>query len=906
MKKILLSLLATVGFSSLQAQNPIIRDQFTADPTARVFNGKVYLFPSHDIPAPDDYARKDWFCMADYHVFSSENLADWTDHGVIVSQKNVPWGNPTAYSMWAPDCIEKDGKYYFYFPDAPKPVEGQRGGGFGVGVAVADRPEGPYTVLAHNIGGISGIDPCVMQTTSGDAYIFWGGGGLRVAKLKSNMIELADDNPVEVRKFGEHEMKIIGKSADAGLPEGFKEGPFAFEHNGKFYLTYPWVEDKTETLAYAMSDNPMGPYEFKGKIMEQSPTGCWTNHHSIINYKDQWYLFYHHNDYSPNFDKLRAARVDSLFFNPDGTIQPVRPTYRGVGVSNARNLVQIDRYSTISPEGVTMDFVNGKDSLRRFEGWQLTYKGKGAYSTYNKVDFGENNVTLVSVRAKAPAGAKLVLSDLTSKMPRWGNRPIPAEFAKGFNIIGQVDIPATNDYTIITVPLNKSPRGVIDIKLETADGREMTIDWIAFDYKPELHPAILTSTQLKPWEKGGFETKKYRNLLAELGYSQKQIDAKKQELFDALFTGPDRIYFEVGDSMAYISDVKNHDARTEGMSYGLMIAVQMDRKDIFDRMWRWSKKYMQMQDGPMKGYFRWSVNPDGTSRANGAASDGELYFITSLIFASNRWGNDTGINYLAEAQHILNCVTTPPAEPKKAKKAKKGTPAMPMGPKWGPLFDPATKLITFVPGANYTDPSYHIPAFLEVWAKYAQDGRSEYWQECANLSREYLHKVTHPVTGLNPDYSNYDGSLLNTGRMMGDVFRYDSWRVPMNIALDYSWSCADKDWQQAYGNRLQNFLYSEGIDSFLDQYNVDGTTPKEIMGAGGYSELRHTPGFIATSAALSLVTTHSKSREFVDRFMNSKHDPAPSGYFDAYYEGILRLFAFLHLSGNYRVIEPTK
>ncbi|MBQ0022579.1 MAG: family 43 glycosylhydrolase [Prevotellaceae bacterium] len=885
-----------MGFcASTFAQNPIIRDQFTADPTARVFNGKVYLFPSHDIPAPDDYARKDWFCMADYHVFSSENLTDWTDHGMIIHQKDVPWGNPTAYSMWAPDCVEKDGKYYFFFPNAPKPVEGQRGGGFGVGVAIADKPEGPYKLLESNIAGISGIDPCVLQASDGNAYIFWGGGGLRGAKLKSNLTELSEDGPVEIRKFGDREMKMFGKAVDAGLPQGFKEGPFAFERNGKFYLTYPWVEDKTETLAYAMSDNPLGPYEFKGKIMEQSPTGCWTNHHSIIEYKGQWYLFYHHNDYSPNFDKLRAARADSLFFNEDGTIQPVKPTYRGIGATDARSLIQIDRYSTISSSGVNMAFANpaamSTDTLTRFEGWQLTYSTADAFSTYNKVDFGTKEVTTITVRAKAPKGATLVITDLSSKLPtRWGNRPIPQEMlenmAKSWGTIASVDVPASSEYKLITLPINKSPRGVIDIKLQSKDGRELTVDWISFDLKPELHPALLSRTSLQPWQKGGMETGKYRNLFAELGYSQEQIDAKLKELFDALFYGPDRIYFEVGDDMGYISDVKNHDARTEGMSYGMMIAVQLDKKDIFDRIFRWAKKYMQMTDGNQKGYFAWSVKPDGSSPARGAAADGELYFITSLIFASNRWGNNTGINYLKEAQYIIDTCL-----------GKEGQPR---------LFDEKTKLIAFTPGSTYTDPSYHLPAFYEVWAKWAQDGRSDYWLECAKASREYLHKSIHPVTGLNPDYNNFDGSLMNTGRTLGDSFRYDSWRVPMNIALDYSWSNADREWQQSYGHKLQNFLYSEGIDTFLDQYKVDGTTVTDTLSAGGYKELRHTPGFIATSAALSLVCSHNKSREFVDRFWNSKHEPFPSGYFDAYYESILRLFAFMHLSGNYRVIEPKK
>ncbi len=871
------------------AQNPIIRDQYTADPTARVFNGKVYLFPSHDIPAPDDYARKDWFCMADYHVFSSDNLTDWTDHGVIVDQKNVPWGNGKAYSMWAPDCIEKDGKYYFYFPDAPMPIDGQRGGGFGIGVAMADKPEGPYTVLAKNIEGIGGIDPCVLQASDGNAYIFWGGGGLRAAKLKSNLIELAEDTPVETRTIGGRQMTVKGVSVDEGLPVGFKEGPFAFERNGKYYLTYPWVEDKTETLAYAMSDSPMGPYTYKGKIMEQSPTGCWTNHHSIIQYKGQWYLFYHHNDYSPNFDKLRSARIDSLTFNDDGTIQPVIPTYRGVGLTEACSLIQIDRYSAISSEGVSMSFVNMTDTINRFEGWQLTYKGTNAFSIYNNVHFGNKNVNLISVRAKAPKGAVVVVKDITSKMPtRWGNRPMPKDYlermSKTWGTICSVDIPASDDYSIITLPVNTSPHGNIDIKISSKDGREVSVDWIGFDINPEIHPAVLSKTSLQPWQKGGFETKKYRNLFAELGYTQKQIDDKLNELFDELFTGTDRIYFEVEGDKAYISDVKNHDARTEGMSYGMMIAVQLDKKDIFDRIYRWAKTYMQIKNGRQKGYFAWSVRPDGSMAAGGAAADGELYFVTSLIFASNRWGNDTGINYLKEAQEILNTCLGTEGQPR--------------------LIDEKTKLIAFTPGNSFTDPSYHIPAFYEVWAKWANDGRSDYWNECANASREYLHKSVHPITGLNPDYNNFDGSLMHTGNTLGDAFRYDSWRVPMNIALDYSWSNSDREWQQQYGHKLQNFLYKEGIDSFLDQYNVDGTMVTDTLGAGGYKELRHTPGFIATSAALSLVCSHSKAREFVDRFWNNRHDPTPSGYKDAYYEGILRLFAFMHLSGRYQVIEP--
>lgn len=393
-----------------------------------------------------------------------------------------------------------------------------------------------------------------------------------------------------------------------------------------------------------------------------------------------------------------------------------------------------------------------------------------------------------------------------------------------------------------------------------------------------------------PYTKGAFATRRYRNLFAELGYKQKDIDKKLKSVFESVFYGPDKVYFEVGDSMAYISDIKNHDVRTEGMSYGLMIAVQFDRKDIFDRLWRWGKKYMQHQEGPLKGYFAWSCKTDGTRNAQGPASDGELYYVTSLIFASNRWGNSTGINYLAEAQNILDCSMQ-----------KIGMERI------APLINLEHQLITFTPdpfGGRFTDPSYHVPAFYEVWARWAEDGRSEFWRACARKSREYLHKSIHPVTGLNPDYNNYDGTLLGSKRVIGDAFRFDSWRVPMNIALDYSWACADRKWQQEYGNKIQNFFYSQGIDSFVDQYNVDGTTVTELLGAGGYKKLRHSLGLVATTAAVSLVCTHDKSREFVDRLWNVKHVPYDDGYFDAYYDGLLRLFAFMHLSGNYRIIFP--
>lgn len=828
--------LATAG--ALQAQNPIISGQFTADPTARVFNGKVYLYPSHDIPSPID-RLKEWFCMADYHVFSSSDLTEWEDHGVIVSQDKVPWVENGSYTMWAPDCVEKNGQYYFYFPATPK---GEKG--FGVGVAVADRPEGPFRPMWRPIKGIQGIDPCVLVDRDGQSYIYWSGMGLRVARLKDNMMEL-NSEPVQID----------------GLPEGFKEGPFAFERNGKYYLTFPWVREKngTEALAYAMANHPMGPFTFKGIIMDESPTGCWTNHHSIVEYRDQWYLFYHHNDYSPRFDKNRSTRIDSLRFNADGTIQKVIPTLRGVGVSNARNRIDIDRYSAVSNSGVCVEYL---DTADYFQGWKAVFSGKRNTLIYNKVDFKQEPVERFTARVRSAKGGVLI---------------VRVDGAKGA-VVARLKIPKSNDWTQVSAPVISVPQGIHDLHFSVQTAGTVEVDWVGFD--------------ALPWSQGGFQTHRYRNLFAELDYPQREIDRKLNGIFHDVFEGPDKVYFEVGDTMAYISDVKNHDVRTEGMSYGMMIAVQLDRKDIFDRLWRWCRKYMQHRDGYLKGYFAWSCKTDGTRNAQGPASDGELYYVTSLIFASNRWGNDTGIDYLKEAQFILDC---------SMQKAGMNRTA--------PLINLEHQLITFTPdhwGGRFTDPSYHLPAFYEVWARWADDGRSQFWNECAQKSREFLHKAIHPVTGLNPDYCNYDGTLRGGPGIIGDAFRFDSWRVPMNIALDYSWSCKDRLWQQQYGNRFQNFLYAQGIDRYVDQYNIDGTAVKELLQAGTdhKAALRHSTGLVATAAAVSLVCTHEKSREFVDRLWNLENKPYDDGFFDAYYDGLLRLFAFMHLSGNYRIIEP--
>jgi oligosaccharide reducing-end xylanase len=389
--------------------------------------------------------------------------------------------------------------------------------------------------------------------------------------------------------------------------------------------------------------------------------------------------------------------------------------------------------------------------------------------------------------------------------------------------------------------------------------------------------------------KSAFRSGRYRNFFLEAGYKQADIDQKLSKAYHDIFEGPHRVYFEVGDSLGYITDVKNHDARTEGLSYGMMIAVELNKKDVFDRIWRWSKKYLQHQDGPREGYFAWSIAPQ-TLRKNseGSASDGELYFITSLLFASNRWGNHTGINYYGEAKRILDAMWK-----------KDGTGGI------HNIIDTVHKLIVFTPdgnGATFTDPSYHLPAFMEVWALYAKDGHEQFYRDCADSSRSFLHHACDSLTGLNPDLTQFNG-LPTSSRFMKPAFRYDSWRVPMNISMDYNWFNKDKTWQKNYAKRIQDFMRSKGINNFDDQFNTDGSPPKDILQAGGYKKLRHSIGLVATVASTEMID-QDKNHAFIHSLWNAKLEPYDDGYFDPYYDGLLYLFSLMHLSGKYQIIKP--
>lgn len=441
----LLITLTLLGIQATHAQNPFITNQFTADPTARVFGDRVYVYPSHDIPAAPGRGRAGWFVMEDYHVFSSANLTDWTDHGVIVTQNKVPWVKPNSYSMWAPDCIERNGKYYFYFPTTPKDTTVSKG--FTIGVAVADKPTGPFVPQPLPIKGVRGIDPNVLIDKDGQAYLYWSQGNIYGAKLKSNMLELAE------------EPKTLGELPTKGL----KEGPYVFERKGIYYLTYPHVENKTERLEYATSTSPLGPFTVKGVIMDESPTGCWTNHHSLLQLKNQWYLFYHHNDLSPKFDKNRSVRIDSLSFAADGSINKVKPTLRGVGLTDAKQKIQLDRYSHLSKQGASIAFL---DTANTFQGWKTVFTSGAGWVQYNGVAFGKQKPKTVSLRGTSNAGATVQI--------RLDNATGP--------VVAEVAVPKGTAWQEVKAPVLAFKPGTHALYvMPKSSAAAVEVDWVRFE-----------------------------------------------------------------------------------------------------------------------------------------------------------------------------------------------------------------------------------------------------------------------------------------------------------------------------------------------------------------------------------------------------------------------------------------
>ncbi|MDG4794187.1 glycosyl hydrolase family 8 [Micromonospora sp. WMMD1082] len=433
----------------------------------------------------------------------------------------------------------------------------------------------------------------------------------------------------------------------------------------------------------------------------------------------------------------------------------------------------------------------------------------------------------------------------------------------------------------------------IRLRLETDNGQNDTyVDYFELYYvgaTPAPPPAP------NPPSTGAFASGVYRNLFTEWDSSltPSAVSAKLNTYWNHFFTGTDdtrRLYYPAGSNsngaLAYIKDTGNDDVRSEGMSYGMMIAVQMNKRAEFDALWNWAKTYMQHKSGARAGYFCWQANYSGSCRDNNPASDGEEYFATALFFAGHRWGNGSGIyHYTAEANAILNDMLH--------KEDINGGVVDSVTN----MFNRTEKMIVFVPYANaatFSDPSYHLPAFYELWARWAsgwngnQAADRQFWRDAAARSRLFFTQSTHPTTGLNPDYAEFNGTPNNTGNH-GD-FRFDAWRTSVNWAVDYAWWAADTN-ARTRTDRMQSFFESQGVNAYVNQYSL----------AGSPLSTDRSPGLIASNGAASLSATNVRAWKFVEALWNLQ--PSTGQY--RYYDGLLNFMALLHASGNFRIYQPS-
>lgn len=351
----------------------------------------------------------------------------------------------------------------------------------------------------------------------------------------------------------------------------------------------------------------------------------------------------------------------------------------------------------------------------------------------------------------------------------------------------------------------------------------------------------------------------YRNLFASLlGLTQEQVDTKVELAFQQLFYGGNNqtVYYESGNE-GYILDVASNDIRSEGQSYGMMIAVQLDKKHEFDAIWRWSKRVMQQPSGT----FGWHATTSGQLLSTGSAPDGEEYFATALIFASQRWGDATGIDYMSEAQRVLAAMYD------------------------HDLFDHDQQLVKFVAQSNYTDPSYILPAFYEVWSCFDADAeRAAFWKACAETGRAFLPKTVHPETGLAPYLANYDGSPR-------DNFNSDSYRVVANIMMDHYLYGVDP-WQTTFAETYASFFAVNQQSSRPGaEFTLDG------MATVSYGSPE--AALAAQNATVAFGVPAEQGEYFVQYLWDMD---VPSGQY-RYYAGMLYLLSLLHVSGNFRLFH---
>ncbi|WP_052444447.1 family 43 glycosylhydrolase [Flammeovirga sp. OC4] len=423
------------------AQNPLITHRFSADPTARVMNDTLFVFPSSDTTCTQIQGNNG-FCMPDYHVYSTTDLTNWKDHGEILSHNTVPWVEKDSYGMWAPDCIEKDGKYYFYFPAMPKDKSAFRR----IGVAVANTPSGPYTPEASYIEGIEGIDPNVFIDDDGSIYLYYGGGeNLYWVELNQDMKSIKT-KPQKVQ----------------GLPSKYKEGPFMFKRKNKYYFTFPHAPSGSEEISYAVGDSPKGPFEYKGKVLERWKDGCWTNHHSFVEYKGEWLLFYHHMDISGNKHR-RSMCADRIFFDEEGNIPEIKATQRGIAKLYAKDAIQLDRYSLL--ENGKVEKTSASDI-----NWVVKRISPSTKLEIHDINFEKEKFTQVALWVSSKTTATV---EILANGKSWATFDIPAM--------------KEGEWRVVKAKTKFTPKGMQELSFQfKGDTETLQLDWMQCMRKKEV------------------------------------------------------------------------------------------------------------------------------------------------------------------------------------------------------------------------------------------------------------------------------------------------------------------------------------------------------------------------------------------------------------------------------------
>ena len=357
-----------------------------------------------------------------------------------------------------------------------------------------------------------------------------------------------------------------------------------------------------------------------------------------------------------------------------------------------------------------------------------------------------------------------------------------------------------------------------------------------------------------------------------LGKTDEEIQGKLDQLWDHYFKGNDnsKVYYENGDK-AYIKDINNNDVRSEGQSYGMMICVQTNHKTEFDKLWKFAKDHMLHKSGQWEGYFKWKCNPDGSAQDANCAPDGEMYFVTSLLLAANRWNEPS---YFEDAQYCLQRFW------------KNGN---------GSLFNETHKIITFQPYncSNFGDPSYDLPAFIELFARWSETNNDK-WESCLAPTRGHLEKSCHPTSGLFGDYSEFDGTPTTGGfSQNSNKYMYDAMRCAMNVGMDYYLFGADKKTQNAMMTRLINHFEKDGYQHA--RFNWDGT---------GGSE-QYTLGECGANAVgcFALMDDPANDEKVKTNLKKAWNGQLMTGQY-RYYDGLVHYLSMLHLCGSFKIYKP--